>query len=162
MDFLFHRRQAGQDIPLNFDFLEIQNIYLGHFDENKKKLGIVDCQMNFLNRNYTELQSDEFRSAYDLIVCNPPYFFPNIGKLSPSEFKNRCRFFIDSDLENLFLGIFHSLKKNGVCFMNLKDLPQYKLNVIELARNICKNKLNIEITGKIRGTHFLKVTQITN
>lgn len=157
MDFLFHRRAAGQDVPNCFDFLEIQDVYLQHFIENQKRLGKIDSQLSFFNRNYNDLQMEAFESHYDLIVCNPPYFLSTQGKASPSEFKNRCRFFIDSDLKNLLLGIYNSLKKNGVCYMTLKDLPQHGLSMLTEAQKICSDKLKIEKLGDIRGTLFLRL-----
>lgn len=161
MDFLFHRRAASQNVPGSFDFLEIQEIYRDHFVENKNRLGEISAQLNFVNRNYNDLQLNEFHGAYDLIVSSPPYFLVSQGKLSPSEFKNRCRFFIDSDFKNLVLGIVHSLKKNGVCYMLLRDLPQHGVNMVQEAEKICSGKLKMEVLGDIRGTHFLRLVPLS-
>lgn len=162
MDFLFHRRAANKNVPASFDFLEVQNIYFEHFIENQKRLGTLDTRLNFLNRNYNDLQMSEFNSIYDLIVCNPPYFLPSQGKLSPSEFKNRCRFFIDSDLKNLLLGVFNCLKKDGVCYMILRDLSQHGWNMFEEAQKISEGYLKIETLGDIRRTRFLRLTSLKN
>lgn len=162
MDFLFHRRAANKNVPVSFDFLEVQNIYYEHFIENQKRLGKIGTRLNFLNRNYNDLQADEFSSMYDLIVCNPPYFLPSQGKLSPSEFKNRCRFFIDSDLKNLLLGIFNCLKKEGVGYMILRDLPQHGWNMFEESQKISDGQLKIETLGDIRGTRLLRITSLKN
>ncbi len=157
MDFLFHRRQAGQTLPAIFDFIEIQDVYREHFLENQKRLGPLPTQLNFLNQNYNDLQLPEFADAYDLILSGPPYFLTWQGKLSPSEFKNRCRFFIDSDLQNFFLGISHSLKKTGSAYILLRDLPEHKWDVLAEARRICANRLQLDILGDIRGTHFVRL-----
>ena len=162
MDFLFHRRQAEQSVPSYFDFLEIQDEYRNHFVENKNRLGPINTQFEFVHRNYNDLLSKEFKEKYDLIVSNPPYFFTWQGKLSPSEFKNRCRFFIDSDLKNLLLGISHSLKKSGSSYMLLRDLPEHRWNVITEAERICEGLLNIHILGDVRGTHFVKLTPLVS
>ena len=162
MDFLFHRRAANKNVPAFFDFLEVQNIYYEHFVENQKRLGKIDTQLSFLNRNYNDLQAGEFSSMYDLIVCNPPYFLPTQGKLSPSEFKNRCRFFIDSDLKNLLFGIFNCLKKKGVCYMILRDLSQHGWSMFEEAQKISEGQLKIKTVGDIRGTRFLRLTSLKN
>ena len=158
MDFLFHRREAQQTVPQSFDFLEIQDDYRAHFSENTQRLGPISTAFHFVNRNYNDLQTAEFAEAYDLILSNPPYFFTWQGKLSPSEFKNRCRFFIDSDLKNLLLGIAYSLKKTGVSYLLLRDLPEHGWNVMEEAEKICKDKLRIEVLGDVRGTHFVRLT----
>lgn len=160
MDFLFHRREAGQSTPASFDFLEIQEDYRPHFKENIQRLGPIATEFHFVNRNYNDLQTSEFFEAYDLILSNPPYFFTWQGKLSPSEFKNRCRFFIDSDLKQLLLGIAYSLKKTGVSYLLLRDLPEHGWNVMAEAEKICVGKLNVEVLGDVRGTHFLRLTPI--
>lgn len=158
MDFLFHRRSAGETVPKVFDFLEIQEIYRNHFTENIKRLGEVTSQLNFVLRNYNDLQTHEFKDHYDLILSAPPYFLPGHGKLSPSEFKNRCRFFIDSDLKNLLLGIQYSLKKSGSAYLLLRDLPEHNWNVIQEAEMICSPKMELSVLGDIRGTHFIKLS----
>lgn len=160
MDFLFHRRAEQQTLPKVFDFLEIQDIYQGHFAENKKRLGSIATELNFVLRNYNDLQMDEFQEHYDLILSAPPYFLPSQGKLSPSQFKNRCRFFMDSDLPNLILGISHSLKKSGSAFILLRDLPDHKWNVIREAEMICSGRLQFSVLGDIRGTHFIGLSPV--
>lgn len=160
MDFLFHRRQENQTLPASFDFLEIQEAYLPHFLENQNRMGPISTQMNFVHRNYNDLQTPEFAQVYDLILTNPPYFFTWQGKLSPSEFKNRCRFFIDSDLKNLLWGIAAGLKKTGVSYLLLRDLPEHKWDVIKEAEKICEGKLKITVLGDVRGTHFIRLNPL--
>lgn len=157
MDFLFHRREAGLRVPTDFDFLEIQDVYLPHFQENVKRLGEIQTRCHFVQKNYNDLQTAEFAGKYDLILCNPPYFLPGQGKLSASEFKNRCRFFIDSDLKNLLLGIANCLTTTGAAYVLLRDLPEHRWNVLEEAKKICQGKLQVELLGDIRGTHFVKL-----
>lgn len=160
MDFLFHRRAANQSTPAHFDFLEIQEAYLPHFTENIRRFGPTETQFHFVNRNYNDLQTPEFAEKYDLILSNPPYFFTWQGKLSPSEFKNRCRFFIDSDLKNLLWGIAAALKKSGVSYLLLRDLPEHGWDVMQEAEKICAGKLKIEVLGDVRGTHFVRLTPL--
>jgi tRNA1Val (adenine37-N6)-methyltransferase len=157
MDFLFHRRKDQQSLPANFDFLEIQDCYVQHFNENQRRLGDLRTRLNFLLCNYNDLKKSEFRQKYDLILSAPPYFLAGHGKLSPSEFKNRCRFFIDSDLRNLLLGIHNSLKNNGTAFLLLRDLPEHGINILSEAETICKNLMQLTVLGDIRGTHFVKL-----
>lgn len=158
LDFLFHRLKNGQSTPGFFDFLEVQEIYQPHFMENAKSLGAAGTELSFVNRNYNDLQKPPFLEAYDLILSNPPYFFTWQGKLSPSEFKNRCRFFIDSDFKNLFYGIAAALKKSGEAYVLLRDLPEHKWDVLAEARHLCTGKLDLEVLGDIRGTHFVRLT----
>jgi tRNA1Val (adenine37-N6)-methyltransferase len=86
-------------LPL-IDFLEVQSIYLEYFNKNVEMIFPHDqnSRLKFLNKNYDDLlKESEESQKYDLIVSNPPYFFLGEGLLSPNEFKNRCRFFIDSN-----------------------------------------------------------------
>lgn len=156
MDFLFHRRAEKQTVPMSFDFLEVQDIYIPHFNENKIRLGPIDTALNFELRNYNDLQEASFHQKYDLILSAPPYFLPTDGKLSPSEFKNRCKFFIDSDLRNLILGICNCLKKSGVAYILLRDLPDHKIDVIREAEQFSQGSLQMTVLGDIRGTHFIE------
>lgn len=103
----------------------------------------------------------DYTDVFDLIVCNPPYFLPGQGILSPSEFKNRCRFFIDSNLQNLLAGVYNSLKPGGVCFMTLRELAEHGLDILAEVRNFSENKLQMEDVAQIRGTHLLKLTKKT-
>lgn len=160
MDFLYHRRNSKQTLPEVFDFLEVQNIYQQHFSENCNRLGTISCQLNFLNRNYNDLLNKDFTAAYDLIISNPPYFRTSQGKLSPSEFKNRCRFFIDSDLQNLIFGIYNSLNKTGQAYIILRDLSEHGCNVVEEVRQICDGKLKTETLQDIRGAYFIRMLPI--
>lgn len=161
LDFLFHcAQEESGTLPAAFDFLEVQEIYRTHFEENTRRLGELGTKLSFLHRNYKDLQNPEFAESYDLILSNPPYFFPWQGKLSPSEFKNRCRFFIDSDFKNLLLGIGASLKKSGEAYVLLRDLPEHRWNVLDEARNICGAQLEMEVLGDIRGTHYVRLAPL--
>jgi tRNA1(Val) A37 N6-methylase TrmN6 len=160
LDFLFHRRAAELSVPASFEFLELQEEYRPHFLENTQRLGPIATQFEFVPRNYDDLQTNAFAERYDLIVSNPPYFFKWQGKQSPSEFKNRCRFFIDSDLDNLILGIAHSLKPGADCYMLLRDLPEHKWNVIEAVTKVCGDKLKLTLLGDVSGTHFVTLRKL--
>ncbi len=156
LDFLYHRKVEGLTLPRHFDFLEIQEIYRPHFEINRKTSGLEGVQ--FVHQNYEALQQREYFQAYDLIVANPPYFLPAHGLMSPSEFKNRCRFFIDSDFSSLLLGIHNTLKSNGEAYILMKDLPQHGWNVLAEAEKITGGKLKIEQLGDIRSTLFLRLS----
>lgn len=160
MDFLFHRRIRGLTVPGTFDFLEVQRTYLEHFYENVIRLGPIDSKLNFLNINYNELQNNQYAQRYDLIVCNPPYFQVNQGRLSPNQFKNRCRFYIDSDLKNLLFGIAVSLKQTGSCYILLRDLHQHGWNTITEAKKISKGRLQIEIIEEVRRAYILRLQHL--
>lgn len=163
----------------DIDFVEVQSVYKTHFEHNRElalahakkssrpKLGIVrenapvfsssEPSFQFLNLNYDELLKDSYQDKYDVILCNPPYFVPGQGKLSPSEFKNRCRFFIDSSFENLISVLCHTLKQDGEAFLLLRPLEDHGLDLFAELRRLTKNKLQCESMGEVRGTYLLKL-----
>lgn len=163
----------------NWDFVEVQEIYKSHFENNlklvqqkptKPKLSLVSVSssgtsssasssqgnFNFLNFNYEKLIDDEnYHNKYQLIVCNPPYFQPGQGKMSPSEFKNRCRFFLDSSFERLIESIYQSLAMDGEAFLLVRDLEDHQIDMLAELRRFTKNKLKVESRGMIRGTFLI-------
>ncbi|MGZ3774348.1 MAG: methyltransferase [Pseudobdellovibrionaceae bacterium] len=168
LDFIFHCKKTFPVTPAKFDFLEVQEIYSNHFKENVKRLGPVDSQLNFINQNYDalllpEIQKSEFqkttnpKTLYDLIVCNPPYFRTGQGKMSPSDFKNRCRFFIDSDFVTLLKAIEVSLHINGSAYILLRNLEDHGWNAFEEAQKILSPQMKIEKIGDIRGTDLVRI-----
>lgn len=157
MDFIFHRKTAGLSLPASFDFIEVQSVYESHFNENKVQLNCSNVIFTFLNQNYDTLLEKSLLQKYDLIVTNPPYFFLGQGKLSPSQMKNRCRFFIDSTFEKLIFSIANGLKTNGTAYMLLKDLPEHQWHAIQECEKICAGLLKMEVLGKIRTTHWIEL-----
>lgn len=75
------------------DFVEIQDIYTEYFYQNLAHINRPELQFRWHLLNYEELHAKKWEGRFDLIISNPPYFQPGHGVLSPSEFKNRCRFF---------------------------------------------------------------------
>lgn len=160
MDLLFHLNKNNLNLPVINDFIEVQNIYENDFVDNIIKLnGVVSkkADLQFINKNYADLSSDEnFKSKYDLIVCNPPYFKMGQGKLSPSDFKNRCRFYIDSDFSNLIKFIQYSLAPKGMAFVLVKELKDHKLDFGVLS--LCEQfELSVEKFADVRGTDVFRI-----
>lgn len=157
MDFLFHLRKDQKSLPVGCDFLEVQAIYREHFEENRRRLGPIETEMKFLDQNYDVLSFREHAESYDLILSNPPYFLPQYGSLSPSEFKNRCRFFIDSDFSKLILGVCNALKKTGTAYILLRDLSAHQWDVLAETKRLCQDRIEIQVLGDIRGTYFVSL-----
>lgn len=139
------------------DFVEVQSLYLPHFEENLRKVK-NEGEFRFLNLNYDQLAgSPDFRGKYQLILCNPPYFKIEQGKLSPSEFKNRCRFFIDSTFEKLIEAIDHCLAPNGEAYILLRPLEEHGYDLLGELRDLIRGKLQCENLTLVRGTFLLKL-----
>lgn len=159
LDFLFHYHHEQRKMLRSFDFLEVQEIYRPHFERNIQNLSHLNISLEFKNANYSELKTPSFENRYDLILCNPPYFQLGQGKLSPSEFKNRCRFFIDSDFQNLILGIANSLAPQGRAFLLLRSLEDHGFNYFKEAQRLLSNKALIAPLDNIRGTDLVRITR---
>lgn len=157
LDFIFHCQKNLNAAPKRFDFLEVQSVYKQYFLKNVSNSGIKNSDLNFLNMNYSELLQEKYSNSYDLILCNPPYFFTGNGKLSPSEFKNRCRFYLDSDFKTLLNAIENSLRPNGNAFVLLRDLQEHGWNSFEEARKILSPVLQLTKLPDIRGTGLVKI-----
>lgn len=155
MDFLFHCRAALGITPAACDFVEVQSEYTNHLRQNGMRLGAQGCVLRFLLKNYSTLLVPEFGQKYDLVMCNPPYFRVGQGKMSDSEFKNRCRFFMDSDFATLIKVIQHVLKPSGEAYVLLRELSDHGIDAYKEAQSI--TTANLEIVGDIRGTKLLRI-----
>lgn len=149
---------------LNFkiDFLEVQELYLPFFKKNVEMIypNEPEDRFTFLNLNYQCLNLPEHKEVYDLIVCNPPYFFKGEGLLSPSDFKNRCRFFLDSDFETLIKACNHSLKSGGSAFLLVRSGTHHgRIPIDEINRILgtTKNRSSAKIIDQIRGTDIIEI-----
>ena len=161
IDFIHHLQSGNLKTPESIDFLEVQNIYNSHFARNISQISGLSS-FNFLTMNYNKVFShDDLKNKYDLIICNPPYFRIDRGILSTSDFKNRCRFFIDSDFDQLIKSIRYLLKSDGVAYVLIKDLQQ---NGISMDAEIRKfsDFLNFTRCGMIRQTDFYRISHRPN
>lgn len=122
---------------LKIDFLEVQEVYRDYFLKNKEMVAPGKENFKFLCLNYEQMILDKsFHNSYDLILCNPPYFFKDEGILSPSEFKNRCRFFLDSSFENLIKAIGFSLKIGGEAYVLARPGHDHNRGPVEMVKKI--------------------------
>lgn len=121
MDLLFHQLKE-KSFNGEVDFLEVQEVYQPHFEKNKEIMqGYFPEQplnFKFIHQNYADVMSFK---KYDFILSNPPYFLLGQGVKSPSEFKNRCRFFVDSDWQTMLRFMQASLKPEGQAYFLVRD-----------------------------------------
>lgn len=121
MDLLFHQLKE-KTFNGEIDFLEVQSVYETHFAKNKEIMQgyFPDSRLNFnfILQNYAEVTAPK---KYDFILSNPPYFLIGQGVKSPSEFKNRCRFFMDADWQAMLSFMQASLKPEGQAYFLVRD-----------------------------------------
>lgn len=138
------------------DFLEVQEVYLPHFEQNIKQAKKPGAEFRFLLMNYADLKKPEFHEQYEVVVSNPPYFFPGEGLYSPNEFKNRCRFFIDSDFNNLIASTHHVLKPKGSGFFLIRPGSHHGRNLIDDIKRL-ELFSSVQIVDEVRGTHVVEL-----
>jgi len=145
----------------SIDFLEIQENYKTYFDKNVAMIygEAPSKKMRFLNTNYSTLLSSEFENHYDLIISNPPYFFQGEGLLSPSEFKNRCRFFLDSDFKTLFESLVHSLKPGRSAYVLVRKGTHHGRNPLTDIQKILDSRASAHVCDEVRGTDIIQITK---
>lgn len=151
LDFLFHCRKELGQWPTQCDFLEIQEEYEPFFEANRRLFGEPAPKLEWIKGSY----ADAGEPQYDLILCNPPYFRPGQGKLSPDSFKNRCRFFLDAGPEKLWSGIRSRLKPGGRAYVLVRELEAHGIDALAEARAVFGKVQKLE---PIRGTGFVTVS----
>ncbi|MFM6928274.1 MAG: methyltransferase [Bdellovibrio sp.] len=160
LEFLFHCRKEHSTVPHRFDFLEVQaETYRPHFEKNVVSLGPIATQIGFKAQNYADLLNVSSEDQYDLILCNPPYFHVGQGTLSPSSFKNRCRFFLDADFTTLLKGIEHALKPGGRAYILLREQSQHGWSALDEAIKVVSPQIKMKSLGDIRGTGFIELAK---
>lgn len=148
---------------MKIDFVEVQEVYRSYFDKNRKMIYPEKTDhFLFLNINYNALLKKEFENTYDLIVCNPPYFFKEEGLLSPNDFKNRCRFFLDSDFETLIRATLFALKPNANAYMLIRSGTDHGRSPLQEITAILGERGKAHIIDNIRGTEIVVIHKTTS
>lgn len=152
--------ELGHYLPevQQMDFIEIQNQFRPHFDANLTITKSLDRAFRFLNVSYSTLLNEESRERYDVIVANPPYFYPGDGKLTPIELKNRCRFFLDDSFETLVRGVAHALAPGGSAYLLVKSGEKHGRNSMEVVHNVAEG-CSVERIADVRGTDLVRLSK---
>lgn len=149
MDLLFHQIK-NSSFQGESDFLEIQAVYRDHFEKNKltlqKSFTEQNLVLNWIEKNYADIKKYK---KYDLILANPPFFIKSRGTLSNSEFKNRCRFFIDSTWTEMLYFMKNSLKEHGKAYFLVRDELK---KIIEKEYYFDISLPKVKFLSQIRGT----------
>ena len=94
-----------------------------------------------------------------MIISNPPYFFLGEGLLSPNEFKNRCRFFIDSDFNNLIKAVLFSLKPGGRAYLLVRPGSHHGRNLFDEIKDLSLGFADVQILDEVRGTNIVELVK---
>lgn len=140
----------------HFDFVEVQEIYSGYFQQNLTLVNRPELNCKWHVINYDTLLEKSWESTFDLIICNPPYFQPSQGILSPSEFKNRCRFYLDSTFTNLIRAMTHTLAPLGKAYCLLRCLKHHGYDpYLDMLKILKGTRVDAKKIHNIRGTDVI-------
>lgn len=138
------------------DFIEVQEIYTEYFQQNVAQINRPEVQFRWHLLNYDVLHTDEWRGTFDVIVSNPPYFLEGHGMLSPSQFKNRCRFYLDSSFHNYIRALEHALAPQGRAYFLLRSLKQHGVDLFaDIQKALIANTCNAKKISQVRGTDII-------
>lgn len=144
-----------------FSFVEVQEVYTDYFFQNVTTANRPEVEFNWHLLNYDELHEQRWAGQYDLIVSNPPYFLSGHGMLSPSHFKNRCRFYLDSSFENYIRALENALAINGKAYFLLRPLNHHDVDLFSNIQKILADKtVRIKNMTHMRGSDIILIEKI--
>ncbi|KTD00240.1 methyltransferase [Fluoribacter gormanii] len=143
------------------DFIEVQDIYTEYFHQNIATVNRPELQLRWHLLNYDALHERKWEGKFDLTISNPPYFQPGHGVLSPSQFKNRCRFYLDSSFESYIRALENSLANNGKAYFLLRSLKHHGLDLFSDIQKILKDtSATAKIISHIRGSDIVLLEKL--
>lgn len=138
----YHQLQPVQLMAL----VEVQEEFLGHLKKNSEGTPAAIYHMSFSEFHPTE--------AFDLILCNPPYYLPGAGEPSLDPCRHIARSFVRDNWAQLLKCVERSLSPKGQCFMVIKEDKILK-------EMILKNTfLNITFHQVQKGLLFLELSRL--
>jgi tRNA1(Val) A37 N6-methylase TrmN6 len=140
------------------DFIDVQCEYKKYFERNRELTGTVHKPFNFHCMNYKQIpQHPELRQAFQLILCNPPYFRSDSATLGQSEFRNRCHFLLDGSFFELCEALIFCLAPDGEAYILLKNLKAQGIDQLKELQEFAGQKFKAETIGIVRGTPVVRL-----
>ena len=100
--------------------IEIQSDYKPHLIKNLDKVTLNTSVL------IEDFKSHKLLFKHDVILCNPPYFKADSGRVSPNEKRQLSRTFKTGDLEKLLDFGINALNDNGVfLIVHREDISQF-------------------------------------
>ncbi|KTD60025.1 methyltransferase [Legionella shakespearei] len=140
----------------HFEFIEIQDVYTEYFYQNVAHVNRPELQFFWHLLNYDALHSPSWSDRFDLIVSNPPYFMEGHGMLSPSTFKNRCRFYLDSSFHNYIKALENSLAPKGRAYFLLRPSEHHGFDLFaDVQKTVQNAAVSVKKITHIRGSDVI-------
>lgn len=155
LEFLYYRPDIRQ-----LDFIEKQEFFAPYFRENLARFrehqdSPVQCE--YLLKDLRSIGSEAGATtnhSYDLILCNPPYYFEDEGTKPPQNEKAQCHFFLSAGPDDFLNAIAVALKSGGEAYVLVKNPSRWKDAIEATAES-----LSVEQVATIRGTAVYKFTR---
>ena len=135
--------------PQKLTLVEVQSEYETHLTQNASNFVPRETQTSILMKSFADFSSEE---KFDLIVCNPPYYLPGRGEISPDPARAIARSFILDSWEILLKKVSQVMDPHGKCFFVLKKDEWLYRHIQDHAR---ANNLNVSYESDT-GIMFLK------
>lgn len=104
--------------PIKLELLELQKEYLPFLDNNSVTFAPSGTEVLKTICSFKEYNPQQ---KFSLISCNPPYYLPGRGELSPNVNRQLARTFIQDNWSELLGCIHRSLEDNGPAYLVLKN-----------------------------------------
>lgn len=104
--------------PQRLTLVEAQSGYESHITHNAAAFVPVETQTKIVMKSFADFSTEE---KFDLVVCNPPYYLPERGKISPDPARAIARSFILDSWEILLKKVSEVMSPSGKCFFVLKN-----------------------------------------
>lgn len=123
---------ALQNKNVNYiEFVELQFEFKRYLEQNVMLLNEVEAKIDIIS-----LGEYESSIQFDLILCNPPYYLINEGKISPNLNRAKARSFLIDGWSELVRAIQSSLAPNGKAFVVLKSDEKLKKMVSDTSKEM--------------------------
>lgn len=109
-----------KEFIVTVDFIEVQNEFYDHLSVNTEDVK---------SRVYIEswLNVESLDTDYDLVLSNPPYFFTEDSRPSPSPLRDNCRRIRKEDFYLWLNKACGHLKKSGYFLFSFRDVDEVHL-----------------------------------
>jgi tRNA1Val (adenine37-N6)-methyltransferase len=131
--------------PKKLTLVEVQSAFEVHLNKNTFDFVPPETQIDIQIKSFADFAVCE---KFDLIVCNPPYYLPGRGVISPNSSRAIARSFLVDSWDVLLKKVSEAMIENGKCFFVLKPDDGLLKIIYEKAQN-CNLQLKHELNHDV-------------